>query len=132
MSRNRSGIAEARRTQVATASVATLPAANSGRTASPARGRPFQPGSSGNPRGRPRRDFDLAVLARIHTQEAIGTLLQVMQDAKAPASARIAAATVLLDRGWGKPPQTVDLYQQADFTETFEAFVTSLSAKRTA
>jgi hypothetical protein len=105
----------------------TAPAANSGRTASPARGRPFQPGRSGNPRGRPKRDMDLAELARVHTREAIGVLVHVMQDAEAPAPARIAAASVLLDRGWGKAPQALDMRHQFDFTAEFEAFVRTLS-----
>ena len=33
----------------------------------------------------------------------------VMLDAKAPPAARISAATTLLDRGYGKPTQTVDV-----------------------
>jgi hypothetical protein len=108
-----------------------IPAANSGRTASGARGRPFQPGQSGNPRGRPARDFDLAELARCHTQEAVGTLLQVMRDAKSPAAARIAAAGLLIDRGWGKAPQALNMRHQFDFAAEFEAFLRSLSAGST-
>lgn len=44
-------------------------------------------------------------LARGHTEAAIKTLAGIMnQDECAPA-ARVAAATALLDRGWGKPAQ---------------------------
>lgn len=114
---------------LASSQAVAIPAANSGRTASPARGRPFQPGRSGNPRGRPARDFDLAEVARCHTQEAIGTLLQVMRDAKSPAAARIAAASVLLDRGWGKAPQALNMRHQLDFASEFEAFVRCLATK---
>jgi hypothetical protein len=32
-----------------------------------------------------------------------------MRDDKAPAAARVTASTALLDRGWGKAPQTIDL-----------------------
>ncbi len=48
---------------------------------------------------------DIRSLARLHTDKAIATLAGIMNQPKAQASARIAAATVLLDRGWGKAPQ---------------------------
>jgi len=47
-------------------------------------------------------------LARAHTEEAIRTLVDIMRTAKHPA-ARVAAAQALLDRGWGKAPQQVDV-----------------------
>jgi hypothetical protein len=34
-------------------------------------------------------------------------LVAVRDDANAPASARVAACNALLDRGWGKPAQTI-------------------------
>jgi hypothetical protein len=46
---------------------------------------------------------EIRSLARAHTETAIRTLVGVMRQPKAPASARIAAAVALLDRGWGKP-----------------------------
>jgi hypothetical protein len=45
---------------------------------------------------------------REHTGEAIETLALILKNPKAPAAARIAAATALLDRGWGKPPQQIE------------------------
>jgi hypothetical protein len=50
----------------------------------------------------------LVELARTHTPEAIETLAQIMANADASDSARVSAANSLLDRGWGKPPQTVN------------------------
>ena len=44
-------------------------------------------------------------MAREKTETAIRTLVEVMEDPKAPKSARIQAAIALLDRGWGKPTQ---------------------------
>lgn len=44
-------------------------------------------------------------LARSHTASAVNTLVGIMEQAQAPAAARVAAATALLDRGWGKPTQ---------------------------
>lgn len=50
---------------------------------------------------------DIRSLARSYTDKAIKVLAGVMQQDEAPHSARVAAATALLDRGWGKPPQFV-------------------------
>src|SRR3954453_14315730 len=48
---------------------------------------------------------DLRSLARGHTELCIKVLAgMVSQEAVSPA-ARVAAANILLDRGWGKPPQ---------------------------
>jgi Family of unknown function (DUF5681) len=72
------------------------------------RGRPFQRGQSGNPGGRPKRTktieakrivADVKVAARELTPDAMDTLKQIMKDPKAPAAARVSAATAVLDRG---------------------------------
>jgi hypothetical protein len=47
-------------------------------------------------------------LARERTDRAIETLTAIMEDGAAPASARV-AASALLDRGWGKAPQRIDV-----------------------
>jgi hypothetical protein len=99
-------------------------AANSGRTVSVIRGRPFRPGRSGNPAGRPRRDLELAALARGHTLEVLEALVTIMQAPDSPASARVTAASVLLDRGWGRAPQSFDV--KHDFAGEFEKFVRGL------
>jgi len=67
----------------------------------------FRPGVSGNPLGRPRIDRDVAVLARQYTPEAIEALHEIARDPKAPAMARMKAATTILHRAYGRPP-TVD------------------------
>lgn len=48
---------------------------------------------------------DIRSLARAHTEIAIKVLAGIAKDGTNE-SARVAAATALLDRGWGKPPQT--------------------------
>jgi len=48
---------------------------------------------------------DLRSLARSHTQSAVRTLARIMSEPDAPPAARVSAASVLLDRGWGKAPQ---------------------------
>ncbi len=72
-------------------------------------GRPWKPGQSGNPGGRPKAIGHVRDLARELTDDAIQTLATVMHDPKAPPGARVAAAVAILDRGWGKPTQGVTL-----------------------
>lgn len=50
---------------------------------------------------------EIRSLARAHTQTAIRTLVGIMNQPKAPAAARVAAAQAILDRGWGKPAQSM-------------------------
>jgi hypothetical protein len=52
---------------------------------------------------------DIRSLARSHTKTAINTLVGIMNDRDAPPNARVNAAEGLLDRGWGKAPQSLAL-----------------------
>jgi uncharacterized protein DUF5681 len=63
----------------------------------------FKPGQSSNPGGRPRTIGEVRDAARAHTVEAIERLAHWMRSNNPKAS--IAAATALLDRGWGKAAQ---------------------------
>ena len=67
----------------------------------------WKKGQSGNPSGRPKAVLDLRDLARTHTAVAVKTLLSVMRDRSAAPAARVSAATAILDRGYGRPAQTV-------------------------
>ena len=51
---------------------------------------------------------DIRSLARAHTESAINVLAGIMTAPTAPENARVSAAQALLDRGWGKPTQTVE------------------------
>jgi hypothetical protein len=70
----------------------------------------FRKGHSGNPTGRrtDKGDQDVKALARECTGEAIETLREIMRNTSASSAARVSAATALLDRGHGKPAQTVN------------------------
>ena len=65
---------------------------------------PWAKGQSGNPGGRPRELAGIQQLARENAPLAIQTLVEVASTGKSE-SARVSAATALLDRGFGKPAQ---------------------------
>jgi len=67
----------------------------------------FRSGQSGNPGGRPKGERSVREIAQQHTAAAMETLVAVMQTGKN--SERVQAATALLDRGWGKPTQSVEM-----------------------
>jgi hypothetical protein len=66
-------------------------------------------------------NINLKDLARQHTETAIETLVEIMTDGDAQASARLTAANSLLDRGWGKAGQhteiSVDVYDRMSDAE---------------
>ena len=53
--------------------------------------------------------MDLKKLTRTHTREAVAALVEIANDRKAKNADRIVAANSLLDRGHGRPHQSVDL-----------------------
>ena len=72
------------------------------------RGR-WLPGISGNPGGRPRVVAEITELAREHSRAALSALVEIATDKEQPGAARVAAATALLDRGYGRPPSSLDI-----------------------
>ena len=78
----------------------------------------FAPGQSGNPSGRPKRDEDIAALARTHAADAIAVLVSIAENPKANDSSRISAANSLLDRGYGRVPQAVAVKTESN-NDTF-------------
>ena len=82
----------------------------------------FVKGQSGNPGGRPGGVGEIREIAREHTEPAIQILVAIMNDADASPSSRVAAATALLDRGWGRPAQTIDakINSYQSFTEALQ------------
>jgi hypothetical protein len=50
---------------------------------------------------------EIRSLARAHTDAAVNTLVGIMNQEKSGPRARVAAAQVLLDRGWGKAAQII-------------------------
>lgn len=67
----------------------------------------FQKGQSGNPGGRAKVDGDLRELARAKSPEMLDVLVKIALDEDKAAAARVTAASAVLDRGYGKPPQSL-------------------------
>jgi len=55
----------------------------------------------------PKAPTQIRSLARGHTETAVNVLAGIMNKEEAADSARVAAASALLDRGWGKPTQPI-------------------------
>lgn len=70
---------------------------------------PFKKGQSGNPTGRPRKAIsDLSREARRYAHLALSALVKICKDGKLERD-KLAAASALLDRGYGKPVAAIDL-----------------------
>lgn len=72
----------------------------------------FKKGQSGNPRGRPKVDFEVREAARLYGQEAIEKLVELMRGEDQRVAQ--AAARDLLDRGFGKPAQSMTVAGDPD------------------
>lgn len=68
---------------------------------------PFVKGKSGNPTGRPKEAPEVKAMARVHTAEAIERLVHWLRSDNPKAS--VAAALALLDRGYGRPEQAIEV-----------------------
>lgn len=67
-------------------------------------------GGPGRTKGSPNKaTVEVKALAQKHGPSAVSTLATIMQDAAQPPQARVAAARELLDRGYGKSKETLEL-----------------------
>ena len=93
----------------------------------------FVPGQSGNPGGRPKTLAIVQNLAREHTEKSIEVLGTIIENEKERGATRVAAIQVMLDRGWGKPPQCIDTGKTdiEDMTDAeLEAHIAELEAQQ--
>src|SRR5688500_7348115 len=70
----------------------------------------WKPGQSGNPGGRPKVSAEIRGLARDHGAQAIERLVALMRSKNESVAVR--AAEALLDRGYGRPMQGIELSEQ--------------------
>lgn len=88
----------------------------------------FLPGHVANPSGRPKVDPTLRDAARALTQVALQTLSDICANPGAPESARVTAACALLDRGHGKPQQSLDVTTHDDGASEVRATLARIQA----
>ncbi len=69
----------------------------------------FRKGKSGNRLGRPKAVSSLALEVRQHAQLAISVLTKACKTSGVPWNVRVTAAGMLLDRGFGRPAQSIEL-----------------------
>ncbi|MFQ5753442.1 MAG: DUF5681 domain-containing protein [bacterium] len=74
----------------------------------------FKKGQCGNPGGRPKAIQNVLELAREHSEEALITLIEIMQNENEKASTRISAASEILNRAIGRPTHSLDLLEEGN------------------
>jgi hypothetical protein len=69
---------------------------------------PGAPKTGGRQAGTPNKaTASVRALAQEYTEAAVLALAEIMENRDAPSAARVSAASALLDRGHGKPPQAI-------------------------
>jgi hypothetical protein len=69
----------------------------------------FRPGSGRKPGVLSKRTIESVKSMAPLGEQALGVLVEAMQNPKAPWSCRIQAASILCDRAYGRAPQSVSL-----------------------
>jgi hypothetical protein len=80
-------------------------------------GKPFAKGVSGNPGGRAKRtpeELDLIAACKAKAPQALDVMIEIMAHGENERN-RLAAAQAIIERGYGKPEQSV----KADLTGNF-------------
>jgi len=122
-----------RREEAATGNSGATVARSSGGTANL---RPWKPGQSGNPSGRP-KGIAAIVKDKVDPGWMVDVLVDVAQDSRAKPSERIAAVRELADRGWGKAPafaaiEGADPLELSAVAAEVQAIADELAARRDA
>lgn len=87
----------------------------------------FKPGQSGNPDGRSKKAQDIEWLARKSAVDAIEKLTKLMKSDDERVA--LAAAQAILDRGVGKPKQTIanEVTRKRDVTDIDDAELAAIA-----
>lgn len=73
--------------------------------------KPFKPGQSGNPSGMSKKEAKAKKTAEDHVEAALKVIVEALKDKDA--KVRLAAANTIMDRGLGKPKQSVEVSRKA-------------------
>jgi hypothetical protein len=85
-------------------------------------GRPFLPGRSGNPGGRPKRDPEADAILRGAVPSAVTKLIDLL--ASKNEKIALAAVNAVLDRAWGRPETSGRLELLSDKREMEQQSIT--------
>lgn len=89
----------------------------------------FKKGVAANPGGRPKTIGAVRELARQQTVDAINTLIEVMNDRNESGKTRVVAASLILDRAWGKPESSSTIEVGAAPGQSFPPIVVNIGEK---
>lgn len=88
-----------------------------------------RPGS-GRPKGAvSKAKLDIATKAKEYAEQAIQTLADIMTDVEMTPASRVNAANAILDRGYGKPMQAVEVTGKDKEPVAFTGFVVQRATK---
>lgn len=74
----------------------------------------YRPGSGRKPGETTAAKRDLMAMAMDLGEDALAALKEIANDRSAPPAARVSAATAILDRGFGKPSQALNIGGQGN------------------
>jgi hypothetical protein len=82
---------------------------------------PFKPGNAGRPVGsRNKKDLELEAHARLHAKYAIDVAVGILMSVEATNADKLKAASIILDRGHGKPKEQVTVTHERPVSEWTE------------
>lgn len=87
----------------------------------------FKPGQSGNPSGKSKKPKQLADKIQKQADKLVDTLVRLATSDETPDNVKIQAINTLLDRGFGKAPQTLDVNQKHSLSDELEQHIRELN-----